>query len=165
MVISSRPVLQSHHKPLDRAVLRSWGIPSPWTFGVGFQATFGDLDAQQHVSNVVYLRWIESFRVAYLRAYGWEEYATPGATPMVIRKYEIDYLRPCHLGDDIVVTGRTVSVRQSSCVMKYAIWRDGLVAEASCVLVFLDNDNLKGPIPAALRAEMMRADRAVSSAS
>ena len=31
---------------------------------------FGELDALNHVNNVVYLRWYETLRVLYLEAYG-----------------------------------------------------------------------------------------------
>lgn len=163
MTRSTNPCLSSHHTPLERTVLRGWGVPAPWLFGIGFRATFGDLDAQQHVSNTVYLRWIEAFRVHYLREHGWPEYAAPATTPMVVRRCEIDYLKPVFLDDDVVVTGRTESVRVSSCVMKYAIWRHGLVAQAKAVLVFLDKNNQKTPIPKELRANMLEIDKANST--
>lgn len=157
---TQNPILKTHHRPLDRSILRGWGVPAPWIYGIGFRATFGDLDAQNHVSNVIYLRWIEAFRVHYLRDYGWRDYATENASPMVIRKYEIDYIKACHLNDDIVVTGKTVSVGTTSCTMHYAIWRNGLVAEAKAVLVFLNKNNEKSPIPGELKSGMIDIDRA-----
>lgn len=163
MVKMTKPKLNMHHSALDRATLRGWGVPAPWIYGVGFQATFGDIDAQRHVSNVVYLRWIETFRVHYLRDYGWPNYAKAGATPMVIRQYKIDYLSPTHLGDDVIVTGQTKSVGTTSCVMEYGVWSAGLKAKASGVLVFLDHQNQPTRIPTDLKRGMIEIDKAVSS--
>lgn len=152
--------IEKHFEPMQASELRSCGVPEPWNFGVGFRATFGDLDAQNHVSNVKYLRWIEAFRMSYLRAYGWPEYATPGATPMVIRRFQIDYLKPVHLDDDVIVTGRAAQVGSSSCTMDYMIWGDGLIAEASAVLVFLNHDGSKVGLPGDLRSNMIERDGA-----
>lgn len=159
---SSEFELTKHFIPLTPGELRAHSVPEPWLYGVGFRATFGDLDAQNHVSNVKYLRWIEAFRVSYLRDYGWPEYATPSARPMVIRRYEIDYLKPAHLGDDIIVTGRTTTVRNTSCVMQYAIWRGEMIASATAVLVFLDHEGRKTPLPKDLRFGMIAQDGAKS---
>jgi acyl-CoA thioesterase FadM len=82
---------------------------------------------------------------------------------MVIRQYQIDYLGPTHLGDDVIVTGQTKSVGTTSCVMDYGIWCAGLKAKASAVLVFLDKQNQPTRIPADLRRGMMEMDRATSS--
>ncbi|WP_171134882.1 MULTISPECIES: acyl-CoA thioesterase [unclassified Ruegeria] len=152
--------ISKHYEPIKAIDLRGYGVPEPWNFGVGFRATFGDLDAQNHVSNVKYLRWIEAFRMAYLRAYGWPEYATPGANLMVIRRFQIDYLKPVHLDDDVIVTGRTAQVGRSSCTMEYAIWGNGQIASASAVLVFLDQHGTKSDLPGTLRPLMIEWDGA-----
>ena len=151
------PTVQ-YHMPLSLDVLREHGISDPWTYGIRYRTTFGELDAQGHISNVTYLRWFETFRVQYLRDYGWPVYATKDGTPMVLRRVEVDFLKEINLSEDFIVTGRTTSLGNSSCVMTYAIWADGLRATGSAVLVFLDHDGRKIPLPSDLRATMISRD-------
>lgn len=113
---------------------------------------------QGHISNVTYLRWFETLRMSYLRDYGWPEYATANATPMVLRRVEVDFLKEVNLSEDIIVTGRTVSIGNSSCVMNYAVWAGGLRSTGSAVLVFLDASGSKSNLPGDLRKFIVEKD-------
>lgn len=157
MSTATSPPLQ-YHAPLSTEELRQCGISDPWTYGIRYRTTFGELDAQDHISNVTYLRWFETFRVQYLRDYGWPAYATTEGTPMVLRRVEVDYLSPMNLSEDFIVTGRTARLGNSSCTMNYAVWADGLRATGSAVLVFLDHDGGKIPLPSELRSAMIVKD-------
>lgn len=60
-----------------------------------------DLDAQAHVNNVVYVRWVQDAAVAH-----WESLTTPqvrAEVGWVLLRHEIDYRRPGVLGDALVV--------------------------------------------------------------
>jgi acyl-CoA thioester hydrolase len=60
-----------------------------------------DLDAQAHVNNVVYVRWVQDAAVAH-----WESLTTPetrAEVGWVLLRHEIDYLRPALLGDEVRV--------------------------------------------------------------
>ena len=155
----------SYHTPLAADDLRRLAIPEPWHYGIADRTRFGELDALAHVSNVAYLRWFESFRVHYLRDYGLSEYATADGPRMVLRQVQVDYLAEMKLSEDYVVTGRTDSLRSSSCVMHYAIWSGNLRATSSAVLVFLNADGTKRPIPEPLRSTMITRDGASDRAS
>lgn len=149
-----------YHTPLSQSSLRDLGIPEPWRYGVADRTRFGELDALAHVSNVVYLRWFESFRVQYLRDYGLTDYATATGPRMVLRQVQVDYLAEMKLSEDYVVTGRTASLRQNSCQMNYAVWSGTLRATGSAVLVFLNADGTKRPVPDELRRNMIARDGA-----
>jgi acyl-CoA thioester hydrolase len=61
----------------------------------------GDLDAQAHVNNVVYVRWVQDAAVAH-----WEALTTPetrAEVGWVLLRHEIDYHRPARLGDEVRV--------------------------------------------------------------
>jgi len=154
-------VTLSYHVPLSAAELRNHGVPEPWNYAIRYRTTFGELDAQGHISNVTYLRWFEAFRVSYLRDYGWPEYATEHGTPMVLRRIEVDYLKEVSLSEDIIVTGRIISVGKSSCVMNYGVWSDGLRATGSAVLVFLDGNGNKSSLPGDLQEQAILNDQAI----
>jgi acyl-CoA thioester hydrolase len=60
-----------------------------------------DLDAQAHVNNVVYVRWVQDAAVAH-----WEALTSPETRAdvgWVLLRHEIDYQRPAVLGDDVAV--------------------------------------------------------------
>lgn len=139
--------------------LRNNRIPEPWNYGIRYRTTFGEIDMQGHISNVTYLRWFETLRMSYLRDHGWPQYATPNGTPMVLRRVEVDFLKEINLSEDIIVTGRTVSVGNSSCVMNYAVWADGLRSTGSAVLVFLDGAGAKSGLPGTLRKTIAQKDQ------
>ena len=100
------------------------------------EAVFGDLDAMSHVNNVVYLRWLETARIAYwIRVSGSSQ--APGAASasrpsgpglvsgtridMILARTEIDYRSPVSCGETLDVFIRTGSIKRSSLVFEYAI--------------------------------------------
>jgi acyl-CoA thioester hydrolase len=65
-------------------------------------ANESDMDALGHVSNLVYVRWIQDVAKAHSIAVGWdhEAYIRLGAV-FVVRRHEVDYLLPAYGGDAI----------------------------------------------------------------
>lgn len=63
-----------------------------------------EIDMLGHASNVAYVRWIQDAAVAHSEAVGLglDVYRSIGAV-FVVRRHEIDYLRPALTGDAIVV--------------------------------------------------------------
>lgn len=64
----------------------------------------GDIDELGHASNIAYVRWIQDVAVAHSSAVGldFEAYRELGAV-FVVRRHEIDYLRPVLRGDRLEV--------------------------------------------------------------
>jgi acyl-CoA thioester hydrolase len=60
-----------------------------------------DIDAQNHVNNTVYLRWVQEIATAHWRAVASSK-AQQGIRWVVLR-HEIDYKAPACLGDDVVL--------------------------------------------------------------
>ncbi|HYI02764.1 thioesterase family protein [Hyalangium sp.] len=79
-------------------------------FSIRLRVTAQELDELQHVSNVVYIRWIQDAAVAHSEAVGLslEEYRKLGAV-FVVRRHEVDYLRPALSGDEVEVETRVVA--------------------------------------------------------
>lgn len=63
-----------------------------------------DVDALGHVNNIVYVRWVQDVAVAHSDAAGWnlEAYQREGAV-FVVRRHEVEYLRPAYAGDRLVL--------------------------------------------------------------
>jgi acyl-CoA thioester hydrolase len=70
-----------------------------------------DIDEQNHVNNMVYLRWIQEVAIAHWRVFV-REVATDRPSPeadhisaigWVVRRHEIDYKSPATLGDEVIL--------------------------------------------------------------
>jgi len=112
---------------------------------------FSELDALNHVNNVVYLEWFEALRVRYFRDYGISPY--DGAGPrLVLRTQEAAYLKPMFLDDAYVVVARTAAFRRTSFRMDYAVYSDSLCATSSAIVVQVSPDGqTKVPLTGAQR--------------
>jgi acyl-CoA thioester hydrolase len=120
---------------------------------VPIRPTAGDIDALGHVNNAVYVRWLQEagtehwFRLAKdeeLERWIW----------LVVR-HEIDYRRPCHLGEALVAetwVDRPRGARFDRCVRILGPG-DEVRADARTTWVLVDRNSLK---PARIPAEMIR---------
>jgi acyl-CoA thioester hydrolase len=78
---------------------------APALFTMPLEVGDDDIDMLGHASNIAYLRWVQDVAVAHSAAVGldMEGYSQLGAV-FVVRRHEIDYLRP-------VVRGETLQLR------------------------------------------------------
>jgi len=58
-----------------------------------------NIDEQDHVNNMVYLRWVQEIAIAHWRAIASAE--AQAAVNWVVLRHEIDYKNPAFLGDEI----------------------------------------------------------------
>ncbi len=102
---------------------------------------FGDLDPMGHVNNAVYLTWIESARIEFLRARGVFDEPDAEGMAMILARAELDFRSPVRFGEEIDVGVRVARVGTKSFALEYELRSDGrLVAEATTVLVAFDYD-------------------------
>ncbi len=82
----------------------------------------GEIDALGHANNEVYLRWMNQAAVAHSAALGWptEKYLQLGQG-WVVRRHEIDYLRPAVLNLELVVRTWVKTFERASSWRCYAI--------------------------------------------
>ena len=73
-------------------------------FEMQVRPTPEDIDELDHVSNLVYLRWVQDVAVAHSEDVGLSlaDYTRIGAV-FVVRRHEIEYRRPTYLGDEITL--------------------------------------------------------------
>jgi len=110
------------------------------SFEMRFEATPEDIDPLGHVSNISYVRWIQDVAVAHSAAVGldFDAYRKMGGI-FVVRRHEIDYLRPVLRGDGVEVCTWVGSVMAAKCV-RHTELRKGqvLVSKAETVWGFVD---------------------------
>jgi acyl-CoA thioester hydrolase len=75
-----------------------------------------DIDDLGHANNIAYVRWIQDVAVAHSEAVGlgFDAYRRMGAV-FVIRRHEVDYLRPLLRGDRLEVRTWIDSVAAAKC--------------------------------------------------
>jgi acyl-CoA thioester hydrolase len=110
----------------------------PFVYEVEVVAT--DIDNLGHASNLVYLRWIQDAALAHSTALGFSErgYLARGQV-WVVRKHEIEYLRPTIAGDRLRVETRVATMKLANSVRRTEIFRQGeLVCRAATDWVYVD---------------------------
>jgi len=74
--------------------------PTHAPFELAIDITPGDIDLMGHVNNVVYLKWVQTAAVVH-----WNQAASElekRSLLWVIKRHEIDYIRPAFAGDGII---------------------------------------------------------------
>jgi acyl-CoA thioester hydrolase len=104
-------------------------------------ATISDIDEVNHVSNLVYLRWIQDVAVAHSSALGWpfERYRRQG-TIFVVRRHEIDYVAPVTVEQAVRVETWVESLKAASCIRRTEMFRisdQQLVCRGSTLWAFV----------------------------
>ncbi len=147
--------------PLTAAQLRSVEIAEPWAYGLKDRVRFAEVDVLNHVNNVAYLRWYETLRVRYLEDY--DIYRLSGDDPkLVVKSVSLDYRAEVHPDATYINVARTVAMRNTSFSMEYATFVDGTITTTgTAVVVLLNQDNSKRPLPEALRSVLVEKDGAV----
>ncbi len=80
------------------------GVKPASVHAITFQVGEGDIDELGHASNIAYVRWIQDVALSHSTAVGLglEAYGRLGAV-FVVRRHEIDYLRPVLRGQRLEV--------------------------------------------------------------
>jgi acyl-CoA thioester hydrolase len=113
-------------------------------FAHRFVVPEGDIDFLGHASNIAYLRWIQDVAVMHSAALGYDlaDYRRLGVF-FVVRRHEIDYLRPVVLGEALESRTWLRAVMAAKCHRHTEITRseDGaLVAKALTVWGCVDSE-------------------------
>lgn len=155
-----------------------------YAFHVSVEAVFGDLDGMGHVNNTVFLRWIETARIAYwVHVTGQKPYQglpRPGTAShepgpgimsgvlidMILARTEIDYRSPVSYAEKLEVGIRTAEIRRTSILFQYAVQsltEPRRCADARTIVVCYDYGKQRSkPVPDELRAAILALDRDAS---
>jgi len=110
----------------------------PFLFAVAVAPA--DIDDLGHASNLVYLRWVQEAARAHSTACGLgrEDYLARGEA-FVVRRHEIDYLRPAFAGDQLTVETRVAEMGRASSLRKTRILRGAeVLATAATDWAYID---------------------------
>jgi acyl-CoA thioester hydrolase len=118
----------------DRGAPRSPASPE---FRLDVVASTDDIDEQGHVSNVVFVRWVQDVAMAHSVAAGWDHaaYLRFGAI-FVVHRHEVDYLRPVKAGERVGLITCVAWWRAATCERRTRVVRvrDGEVLARAVTL-------------------------------
>lgn len=111
-------------------------------YALTIQVQDSDIDELGHASNIAYIRWLQDVAVAHSTSVGlgWGAYLDLGAV-FVIRRQEVDYLRPALRGETLELRTRICNVAAANVQRETDFTRpaDGVViARALTTWVFVD---------------------------
>ncbi len=89
----------------------------PRTFVHRERVRFGDLDAMRHLNNVVFLRYFETARIAFIRdLFPKHDPAHPESakTGLIFAECHINYRSPVHFDEDVAVRCSVGEIRRSA---------------------------------------------------
>jgi acyl-CoA thioester hydrolase len=102
---------------------------------------WGDMDAFEHVNNVVYFRWFESARIAYFGRIGLKKHLRGDQLGPILASSSCDYRRPIVFPDTVRVGVRATRIGRTSIAVEHRIVSEAqkaLAAEGTATAVFYD---------------------------
>jgi acyl-CoA thioester hydrolase len=130
--------------------------PARYPISVDIPVAWGEMDAFQHVNNVVYARWLETARMVYFERLGLVKRVREEGVGPILARTAIDYRRPVTYPDTVRVDAAVSRVGGSSYTMAFRVWskaQDAEVAAGEQVIVHFDYRTGRAtPIDDALRA-------------
>ena len=111
-------------------------------FSHSFQVSAADIDEQNHVNNVAYVRWIQDVAIAH-----WKHAATAemqADLTWIIVRHEIDYKKPAFEAEEITATTWVDNWRGFSCERFTEILRGAeLLVKSKAVWCLIDKKTHK----------------------
>jgi len=129
-------------------------VPAPFVHVE--RVRFGDLDAMRHLNNVVFLRYFETARIAFLRdLVPAHDPSNPEADTygVIFAECHISYRSPVHFDEEVRIECTIGEVRRSAFQIVFAMKvGDRLAAEGHGWLVGFDyTKQSSAPLPDAMR--------------
>jgi len=129
-----------------------------WAYTHTERIRFGDLDAMRHLNNVVFLRYFESARIAYLN-HALEQHNPVdhgGGYGFIFASCHIDYRSPGHFDEEVAIRVRPAEIGTKSLKLEFDMRvGDRLLAEGYGVLVGYDYAAQRSaPLPEALKSKL-----------
>ena len=149
-----RETIGQSHKPTLNSVkgddlsLNQYGVPVNAAHHYDFlhqqhsfiqeqKVAWGEMDAFNHLNNVIYYRYAESARIGYLQAFG----LFSEDIQVVLAQSSCQYLQPVTFPDTLHIGVRCRHLGSSSMITSYAYYSEAqqaIVAQGEAVLVRLD---------------------------
>lgn len=121
---------------------------------------WGDMDAFQHVNNLVYLKHFESVRMAYLEACNFKAIMDETGVGPILRDTNCRYRIPLTYPDTVISATRVTQVKDDRFKMYhvvYSVEHQAIAAEGESMVVCVDySKNAIAAIPGVMREKILQ---------
>jgi acyl-CoA thioester hydrolase len=148
-------------------MVEAGGVDQTGAHSMMLRVYYEDTDAGGLVYYANYLKFAERARTEWLRALGFEssDLAASAGAGWVVRRCEVDYLRPARLDDEVEVRTRVVALGGASADLEQTVLRGAVeLARLLLRLALVTPAGKPRRLPAALRAAMQNAIQPLSGA-
>ena len=127
---------------------------------------WGEMDSLRHVNNVMYFRYFESARIAYLEKLGIWEYMNQTGIGPILASIQCKFKIPLTYPDTLSVGTRIPRIEEDRFVMEhYAVSHkaQATAAEGEGVIVSYNyHENKKTPLPEELKQRILALEKSVT---
>lgn len=138
------------------------GLLDGFSIVIDVPVAWGEMDAFGHVNNIVYFRYFESARIAYLDAIGFRGNLPGDTVGPILASTQCRFRRPLEYPDHVRVGARTTRVGADRFTMQYRVVSralDDIAADGSGVIVAYDYARAcKTRLPETVRARIHELD-------
>jgi acyl-CoA thioester hydrolase len=126
---------------------------------IEFPVAWGEMDAMNHVNNIVYFRYFESARIAYFEKMDMMGYMTQTGIGPILATTSCKFRIPLSYPDTVLIGAKVVSVEEDRFVMHYLVVsqkHQKVAAEGDGVIVtFNYREGKKVTVPEVVRQKIL----------
>ena len=119
-----------------------------WPVQTNIPIQWGEMDAFNHVNNVVYIRWCETARIELFRkiwgdrGINMKEILEGNGVGPILANFNVNYKIPISYPDNVIIQTRVAKIGNTSFNVEHQVFTEKMgnhvVAEASSVVVMLN---------------------------
>jgi acyl-CoA thioester hydrolase len=132
---------------------------------IEFPVAWGEMDAMNHVNNIVYFRYFESARIAYFEKMDLIGYMTETGIGPILATTSCKFKIPLSYPDQVRIGAKVVSIEQDRFVMNYLVVstkHQKVAAEGDGVIVtFNYRESKKVAVPEVVRQRILDIEKSV----
>ena len=127
---------------------------------------WGDMDAFQHVNNIMYFKYFESARISYFEKINFMEVMNETGIGPILASTQCRYKIPLTYPDHVTVGAKVDTIEKERFIMKYVVVshkHEKIAALGEGVLVTFDyQNNKKALIPDKIKKRIIALEKSVS---
>lgn len=131
----------------------------PYSVTIETPVAWGEMDAFQHVNNIVYFRYFESVRIAYLEKIGYIEFMEKTGQGPILASTQCNFKVPLAYPDKVIICSRVSKMESDRFTMNYSVIshkHQKIAAEGQGLIVSYDYKAAKKtPIPSEIRQRIL----------
>lgn len=133
---------------------------------IEFPVAWGEMDAMNHVNNIVYFRYFESARIAYFEKADMFSYMTETGIGPILATISCKFKIPLSYPDKVLIGAKVVSIEDDRFVMNHLVVskkHQKVAAEGDGVIVALNyREGKKVTVPEVVKQKILNIQKSAS---